>query len=207
MAKYTESVCRLCRREGEKLFLKGSRCYSSKCGVARRTYAPGQHGQSGMRKKTSEYGMQLREKQKTKRFYGVLEAQFHKTYLTAEKMAGKTGDNLLSLLERRFDNVVYRMGLADSRPQARQLVLHGHFTVNGKKANIPSMFMNAGDEIAVRESSRSSEKFKNVEGARAIPKWLSFDAENLKGTITALPAREDVDLEVQERLIVELYSR
>lgn len=207
MAKYTDSVCRLCRREGEKLFLKGSRCYSSKCAVARRTYAPGQHGQTGMRKKTSEYGLQLREKQKTKRFYGILEAQFHKTYITATKMSGKTGDNLLSLLERRFDNVVYRMGFADSRPQARQLVLHGHFTLNGKKANIPSMFMKAGDEIAVRESSRSSEKFKNIEAARSTPKWLSFDAANLKGTITALPAREDVDLEVQERLIVELYSR
>lgn len=207
MAKYTDSVCRLCRREGEKLFLKGSRCYGSKCAVARRTYAPGQHGQGGMRKKTSEYGLQLREKQKAKRFYGVLESQFHKTYLTAEKMPGKTGDNLFILLERRFDNVVYRMGFAESRAQARQLVLHGHFTVNGKKANIPSMFMNTGDVIEVRESSRSSERFKTIEASRNTPKWLTVDANNLKGTVSTLPERDDVDLEVSERLIVELYSR
>ncbi len=207
MAKYTESACRLCRREGEKLFLKGSRCYSSKCAVARRTYAPGQHGQSGMRKKTSEYGLQLREKQKAKRFYGLMEAQFHKTYLEAERMPGKTGDNFLSLLERRFDNVVYRLGFADSRPQARQLVLHGHFTLNGKKANIPSMFLSAGDEIAVKESSRSLDHFKSREATRSLAKWLSIDENNLVAQVTALPAREDVDLEVQERLIVELYSR
>lgn len=207
MARYTDSSCRQCRREGEKLFLKGSRCYSNKCAVARRTFAPGQHGQGSLRKKTSEYGLQLREKQKAKRFYGLLETQFHKTYLLAEKMPGKTGDNLLILLERRFDNVVYRMGFADSRAQARQLVLHGHFTVNGKKANIPSMHLNAGDEVVVREASRSSEKFKGLEASRSLPKWLTFDQNELKGTIVTLPAREDVDLEVSERLIVELYSR
>ncbi|MDD2213422.1 MAG: 30S ribosomal protein S4 [Oscillospiraceae bacterium] len=207
MARYTESACRLCRREGEKLFLKGGRCYSGKCAVSRRSYAPGQHGQAQMRRKMSEYGIQMREKQKTKRFYGVLEKQFHKTFQTAERMQGKTGENLLSLLERRFDNIVYRMGLAASRSEARQLVLHGHYTVNGKKANIPSMFLNAGDEVAVAEGSRDSAKFKDMEAGRTIPHWLSVNMEQLKGTVVSLPGREDIDLEVKERLIVELYSK
>ncbi|NJP40823.1 30S ribosomal protein S4 [Oscillospiraceae bacterium HV4-5-C5C] len=207
MARYTESACRLCRREGEKLFLKGSRCYSGKCAVSRRSYAPGQHGQAQMRRKMSEYGIQMREKQKTKRFYGVLEKQFHKTFQTAERMQGKTGENLLSLLERRYDNVVYRMGLASSRSEARQLVLHGHYTVNGNKANIPSMFLNAGDEVAVAEGSRDSAKFKDMEAGRTVPHWLNVNMEQLKGTVVSLPGREDIDLEVKERLIVELYSK
>ena len=207
MARYTDSVCRQCRREGQKLFLKGSRCYSNKCAIARRAYVPGMHGQSQMRRKASEYGLQMREKQKTKRFYGVLESQFRKTYDTAERMQGKTGDNLLSLLERRFDNIIYRMGLASSRAQARQLVLHGHFTINGKKANIPSMPLNAGDVIEVRERSRTMAPFSDLTMTRAIPQWLSFDADQYRGSVVALPQREDVDIEVQERLIVELYSR
>ncbi len=207
MARYTESVCRQCRREGQKLFLKGARCYSNKCALGRRAYAPGMHGQAQLRRKSSEYGLQLREKQKTKRFYGVLEGQFRKTYETAERMAGKTGDNLLSLLERRFDNIIYRMGLAQSRPQARQLVLHGHFTINGKKANIPSMYLNAGDVIEVKESSRQLAPFSEHEATRAVPQWLSYNAEQYRGQVMSLPQREDVDLEVQERLIVELYSK
>ncbi len=204
MARYIDASCKLCRREGEKLFLKGQRCYTTKCAIARRSVAPGQHGQS--RKKVSEYGLQLREKQKARRFYGILEKQFRKIYSTADKMKGKTGENLLTLLELRMDNVVYRMGLASSRAEARQLVTHGHFTVNGKKANIPSMFLSAGDILAVNESSRSSVKFKDM-AERTLPKWLSFDYENLKGTITQIPAREEVDLEVKEHLIVELYSK
>ena len=180
MARYTAAVCRLCRREGEKLFLKGQRCYTGKCSIVRRSFAPGQHGQG--RKKISEYGTQLREKQKTKRFYGVLESQFRKTYATAENMKGKTGENLLRLLELRFDNVVYRMGLANSRSEARQLVTHGHFTLNGKKADIPSMTLKAGDEIAVRESSRKSPKFQDLI-RRPVPAWLSFNAETLSGSI------------------------
>ncbi|MDI9469501.1 MAG: 30S ribosomal protein S4 [Bacillota bacterium] len=207
MARYTESVCRLCRREGQKLFLKGSRCYSNKCSIQRRSYAPGMHGQTQVRRRASEYGLQMREKQKTKRFYGVLETQFRKTYETAERMQGKTGDNLLTLLERRFDNIIYRMGLAASRAQARQLVLHGHFTVNDKRADIPSMVLNAGDEIRVRERSRSLEPFSDLTQTRAIPQWLTFDADQYKGSVLALPERGDVDIEVEERLIVELYSR
>jgi len=160
MARYTEAACRLCRREGEKLFLKGQRCYTGKCAIARRSFAPGQHGQG--RKKISEYGSQLREKQKAKRFYGVLEGQFRKTFDSASRMKGKSGENLLQLLELRFDNVVYRMGFAASRAQARQLVTHGHFTVNGKKANIPSMTLKAGDTVAVCESSRKSPKFQDL---------------------------------------------
>ncbi|MGI6333079.1 MAG: 30S ribosomal protein S4 [Saccharofermentanales bacterium] len=204
MARYTEAVCRLCRREGEKLFLKGQRCYTGKCSIVRRSFAPGQHGQG--RKKISEYGTQLREKQKTKRFYGVLESQFRKTYATAENMKGKTGENLLRLLELRFDNVVYRMGLANSRSEARQLVTHGHFTINGKKADIPSMTLKAGDEIAVRESSKKSSKFQDLI-RRPVPAWLSFNAETLSGSIVQIPARTDVDIEVRETLIVELYSK
>ena len=204
MARYTEAVCRLCRREGEKLFLKGQRCYTGKCSIVRRSFAPGQHGQG--RKKISEYGTQLREKQKTKRFYGVLESQFRKTYATAENMKGKTGENLLRLLELRFDNVVYRMGLANSRSEARQLVTHGHFTINGKKADIPSMTLKAGDEIAVRESSKKSSKFQDLI-RRPVPAWLSFNAETLSGSIVQIPARTDVDIEVRDTLIVELYSK
>ncbi|MDD2392498.1 MAG: 30S ribosomal protein S4 [Eubacteriales bacterium] len=204
MARYTDASCKLCRREGEKLFLKGQRCYSNKCAIARRSFAPGQHGQS--RKKVSEYGIQLREKQKTRRFYGVLEKQFRKIYATADKMKGKTGENLLALLELRLDNVVYRMGLASSRAEARQLVNHGHFTVNGKKANIPSMFLVAGDVLEVKESSRASVKFKDM-AERTLPKWLSFDYNNLKGSVVQTPERQDVDLEVKEHLIVELYSK
>ena len=204
MARYTEAVCRLCRREGEKLFLKGQRCYTGKCAIARRSFAPGQHGQG--RKKVSEYGTQLREKQKTKRFYGVLEGQFRKTYESAERMKGKTGENLLKLLELRFDNVVYRLGLGRSRSEARQLVTHGHFTVNGKKADIPSMLLKAGDAIAVCEASRKSPKFQEL-GGRAVPAWLSFNAETLSGSVVQAPARGDVDIEVKETLIVELYSK
>ena len=204
MARYTEASCRLCRREGEKLFLKGQRCYTGKCAIARRSFAPGQHGQG--RKKVSEYGTQLREKQKTKRFYGLLEGQFRLTFERAEHMKGKTGENLLQLLELRMDNVVYRMGFAASRAEARQLVTHGHFILNGKKADIPSMLMKAGDEIAVRESSRKSPKFENV-GSRPIPGWLTFDTEALRGTVVQIPTRADVDLEVKETLIVELYSK
>ena len=204
MARYTEAVCRLCRREGEKLFLKGQRCYTGKCAIARRSFAPGQHGQG--RKKVSEYGTQLREKQKTKRFYGVLEGQFRKTYEHAERMKGKTGENLLKLLELRFDNIVYRLGLGRSRAEARQLVTHGHFTINGKKADIPSMLLKAGDVIAVCEASRKSPKFQEL-GGRAVPAWLSFNAETLSGSLVQAPARGDVDIEVKETLIVELYSK
>ena len=205
MARYTEGTCRLCRREGDKLFLKGERCYSAKCALAKKSAAPGQHGQG--RKKISEYGVQLREKQKTKRFYGVLEKQFRLTYARAERKQGKTGEKLLELLELRFDNVVYRLGLASSRNEARQLVTHGHFTVNGKKANIPSMTLKTGDTIAVKETSRKSPKFETLSNNRPGPAWLSFNEETLTGSIVREPAREDVDLEVKETLIVELYSK
>ncbi len=204
MARYTEAACRLCRREGEKLFLKGQRCYTGKCAIARRSFAPGQHGQG--RKKVSEYGTQLREKQKTKRFYGVLEKQFHNTFEKASRMKGKSGENLLQLLELRLDNIVYRLGLASSRAEARQLVTHGHFTVNGKKVNIPSYITKANDVIAVRESSRKSPKFQDLAN-RSVPAWLSFNADALSGTVVQLPARADVDIEVKETLIVELYSK
>lgn len=205
MARYTDASCRLCRREGDKLFLKGQRCYSSKCAIARRSFAPGQHGQG--RKKVSEYGVQLREKQKTKRFYGLLEKQFHSTFERAERLKGKSGDNLLKLLELRMDNVVYRMGFAASRAEARQLVTHGHFTVNGKKMDIPSVTVKVGDVIAVRESSRKSPKFVNLTNVRPVPAWLTFNNESLTGTLVQIPTREDVDLQVKETLIVELYSK
>lgn len=204
MARYTDASCRLCRREGEKLFLKAQRCYTGKCAIARRSFAPGQHGQG--RKKVSEYGTQLREKQKAKRFYGILEGQFRKTFESAERMKGKTGENLLKLLELRFDNIVYRLGLGRSRAEARQLVTHGHFTINGKKADIPSMFLKAGDAIAVCEASRKSPKFQEL-GGRTVPAWLSFNAETLSGSVVQAPARGDVDIEVKETLIVELYSK
>ncbi|ABW18082.1 30S ribosomal protein S4 [Alkaliphilus oremlandii] len=207
MARYTEAVCRLCRREGMKLYLKGDRCYTDKCAISKRTYAPGQHGQS--RKKLSNYGLQLREKQKAKRFYGVLESQFRKYFEIADKQAGITGENLLRLLETRLDNVAYRLGFGSSRAEARQLVVHGHFTVNGKKVDIPSYLVSAGDTIAVAEKSKSSAKFKALaENAKGnTPNWLTVDVEKLEGKVVALPSREDIDLEIAENLIVELYSK
>ena len=210
MARYTGAVCRLCRREGQKLFLKGDRCYTDKCSIERRGYAPGMHG-NARNKKLSEYGMQLREKQKAKRYYGVLENQFHDYFEMANKKAGMTGENLLSILETRLDNVVYRLGFAMSRAEARQLVLHGHFTVNGKKVNIPSYQVKAGDVIEVRESSRSSAKFAKLTGAEApvvaLPAWLNRETGSLKGVVAKLPERSDIDYEVAEHLIVELYSK
>ncbi len=208
MARYTEAVCKLCRREGQKLFLKGERCYTDKCAISRRAYAPGQHGQG--RKKVSEYGMQLRAKQMTRRFYGVLEGQFHHYYEMATTMPGKAGDNLLILLESRLDNVVYRCGWANSRAEARQLVVHGHFTVNGKKVDIPSYLVKPGEMVAIKDKSRQSDKFKAVleaNSARPVPKWLDVDAANAQAKVDALPTREDIDLEVDETLIVELYSK
>lgn len=206
MARYTGPSCRLCRREGEKLFLKGDRCYSDKCALSRRESAPGQHG--ARRTKLSGYGIQLREKQKVKRYYGLLEKQFRDTYDKAEKMSGITGENLLSLLERRFDNVVYRLGYGSSRKEARQLVSHGHFMINGKKANIPSIRLNVGDVITVIEKSNSSAKFKELaEKAATTPKWLEANAEKLEGKLIALPVREDIDLPIEEHLIIELYSK
>jgi small subunit ribosomal protein S4 len=207
MARYTDSVCRLCRREGAKLFLKGDRCYSSKCAFAKRPVPPGEHGLS--RKKQSEYGMQLREKQKVKRAYGMQEKQFKKYFEMAEKSRGITGEVLLSLLERRLDNTVFRLGLADSRAQARQTVLHGHVTVNGKKVNIASYFVEVGDEIKVKDSSKDIERFKEIrEGdARSVGKWLTFDNANLTGRVVAVPQRDDIDLTIQEHMIVELYSK
>ena len=208
MARYTEAVCKLCRREGQKLFLKGERCYTDKCAITRRAYAPGQHGQG--RKKASEYGMQLRAKQMTRRFYGVLENQFHHYYEMGTKMPGKAGDNLLILLESRLDNVVYRCGWANSRAEARQLVVHGHFTVNGKKVDIPSYLVKPGELISIKDSSRQSDKIKSVietNSSRPVPKWLDVDAANAQAKVAAMPAREDIDLEVDETLIVELYSK
>ncbi|MBQ6947821.1 MAG: 30S ribosomal protein S4 [Clostridia bacterium] len=206
MARYTGSVCRQCRREGTKLFLKGERCYSDKCAITRRSYAPGQHGQS--RKKFSEYGLQLREKQKVKRYYGVLESQFAKYFEMAEKKSGVTGENLLQIVESRLDNVVYRLGFAMSRPEARQLVRHGHFTVNGEKVNIPSYLIKVGDVIAVKEGSLSSDKIKAVLEAnekKAIVKWLEVNGTSAK--VVALAQKEDIDLPIEEHLIVELYSK
>ncbi len=208
MARYTDSVCKLCRREGQKLFLKGERCYSDKCSVGRRSYAPGQHGQD--RKKVSEYGIQLRAKQKARRYYGVLERQFRHYFEIAESKPGITGENLLRLLELRLDNVVYRLGFASSHAQSRQLVRHGHFTINGKKANIPSMRVKVGDVVAVKEGSRTNEFIKSIveaNASRPVPKWLEINREALSGTVAVLPNREDIDLSVEEHLIVELYSK
>ena len=206
MSRYTEANCKLCRREGQKLFLKGDRCYSSKCAIERRNYAPGQHGQA--RKKQSEYGLQLREKQKAKRFYGMQETQFRNLFEKAAKKPGMTGENLLVLLETRLDNVVFRLGFASSRKEARQLVTHGHFTVNGKKADIPSMEVKAGDVIKVKEKSQSSPKFKEVkEMSITVPSWMSVDVEKLEGKVITLPKREDIDTPIAEHLIVELYSK
>ncbi len=207
MARYTGPVCRLCRREGLKLFLKGDRCYTDKCAMNKRAFAPGQHGQS--RKKVTEYGMQLREKQKVRRFYGLSESQMYKYFEMADKMKGVTGDNLFRILESRLDNVVYRMGFASSRAEARQLVTHGHFTLNGNKADIPSLLTSVGDVIEVKGKSRSSEKFKTlVENNNGnTPPWISLDLENLRGTKIAESTREDIDIPVEEHLIVELYSK
>ena len=208
MARYTGSVCRLCRREGCKLFLKGEKCYGPKCTVSVRPTPPGEHGQARQRK-MSEYGLQLREKQKAKRAYGVLENQFHRYFEEADRQKGITGENLLVLLERRLDNVVYRVGFGASRPMARQLVLHGHIRVNGKKVNIASYLVKAGDVITIREKSAESEYFKGLrEGTgKVMPAWLTIDAQNLKVTVEAMPKREDIDLTIQENLIVELYSK
>lgn len=208
MARYRDAVCRLCRREGQKLFLKGDRCYTDKCAIDRRAYPPGQHGQG--RTKASEYGSQLREKQKAKRYYGVLESQFRGYFDAASKRKGKTGENLLSILETRLDNTVYRLGFAMSRAEARQLVLHGHFTVDGRRVNIPSFLVKPGMVVALGETSRSLEKFKGVIEANAFrqpPKWLDYDANALSAKVTALPVREDIDLPIEEQLIVELYSK
>ena len=208
MARYTDAACRICRREGDKLFLKGDRCYSDKCAIARRTYAPGQHGQG--RKKLSEYGQQLREKQKTKRYYGLLENQFYHYYELAEKMPGIAGENLLKLLESRLDNVVYRAGFAMSRPEARQLVNHAHFTVNGKKVNIPSYLCKAGDVIAIKADSMSSDKFKltlEANASRPALNWLSVDRTKGQANVVSLPDRSEIDLVVEENRIVELYSK
>ncbi len=208
MARYTDSVCRLCRREGVKLFLKGEKCFSHKCAVSKRPTPPGQHGRARQRK-MSEYGTQLREKQKARRAYGLTESQFRRTYENATVMKGVTGENLLQLLERRLDNVVYRAGLASSRPAARQLVNHGHFLVNGKKVDIPSYRVDLNDVVTVKTRSREMEHFKVVrEGsARILPKWLSFNADELTASVAALPAREDIDFALQENMIVEFYSR
>ena len=204
MARYTGAVCKLCRREGQKLFLKGERCYSDKCALARRAYAPGQHGQN--RKKVSEYGVQLRAKQKTKRFYGVLEGQFAHYFELATKMNGQAGENLLKLLESRLDNVVYRMGLATSRAEARQMVRHGHFTLNGHKANIPSILLAAGDVIEAKGSDKVK-AMAEINASKPVAKWLEINKETLVGKVIELPSREDIDLDVEEHLIVELYSK
>ena len=208
MSRYKDEQCRVCRREGQKLFLKGSRCYTDKCSIARRNYAPGQHGQR--RKKMSEYGTQLREKQKTKAYYGVQEKQFRKYFEMASVTKGVTGERLLQILESRLDNVVYRLGFGVSRAQARQLVNHGHFEVNGKKVDIPSYLVKAGDVVAVREIRKDNKTIKeNVENnsSRPIPAWLEKDNEKLSGKVIRLASREDIDIPVQEHLIVELYSK
>ena len=206
MARYTGATCRLCRREGMKLFLKGDRCYTDKCAFARRSYAPGQHGAN--KKKLSNYGVQLREKQKAKRIYGVLESQFRAYYEKAENMKGITGENLLKLLELRLDNVVYKLGFGASRNEARQLVTHGHFLVNGKKVDIASYRVSVNDVISVCEKSRGTEKFKTfAENTKALPKWIEGNVENFEGKVVAEPSREDIDVPVNETLIVELYSK
>ena len=208
MSRYKDEQCRICRREGQKLFLKGSRCYSDKCSIARRNYAPGQHGQK--RAKLSEYGTQLREKQKKKAYYGVGERQFRKYFEMASNKKGVTGENLLQILESRLDNVVYRLGFGQSRAQARQFVNHGQFEVNGNKVDIPSYLVKAGDVITVKENKKDNETIKiNVEAnsARPVPEWLKMDAKKLSGKVVRLASREDVDLPIEEHLIVELYSK
>jgi small subunit ribosomal protein S4 len=208
LARYRGSVCRLCRREVQKLFLKGDRCFSDKCAVERRTYPPGQHGQG--RSKVSDYGLQLREKQKVKRMYGLAEKQFKLTYKRAARMKGVTGHNLLLLLETRLDNVVYRLGFASSRNQARQIVRHGHVAINGRRVNIPSAQVKVNDVISIREKSRENALVKEAMEAvarRAIPAWLEMEPKDFAGTVKALPAREELTMPMQEQLIVELYSR
>jgi small subunit ribosomal protein S4 len=208
MARYNDAVCRLCRREGTKLFLKGDRCFTPKCGIERRSYPPGQHGQG--RTRFSDYGVQLREKQKVKRMYGLLERQFAQTMERATAMRGRSGENLLMLLERRLDSVVFRMGFATSRAEARQLVRHGHFLIDGRKATIPSILLKPGSKVTVRERSRQIARIagalETLEG-RSVPRWLETDKDKFEGTVKALPTREDITLPIQEQLIVELYSR
>ena len=208
MARYLGSACRLCRREGTKLFLKGDRCFSEKCAIEKRAYPPGMHGQG--RSRFSDYGVQLREKQKVKRMYGLLEHQFRSTFARAARMKGRSGENLLMLLERRLDNVVFRMGFATSRNEARQLVRHGHFLVNGRKATTPSIQIRAGQVISVREKSKKVERIVSaldtLEG-RSIPQWLEINKETFEGTVKQLPVRDDITMPIQEQLIVELYSR
>ena len=206
MARYTDEQCRICRREGQKLFLKGTRCFTDKCSIARRNYAPGQHGQK--RAKLSEYGTQLREKQKTKSYYGVGEKQFRGYFEMASNKKGVTGENLLQILESRLDNVVYRLGFGTSRAQARQFVNHGQFEVNGQKVDIPSYLVKAGDIITVRENKKDNVTIKaNVENARPVPAWLELNNETLSGKVVRLASREDVDIAIEEHLIVELYSK
>ena len=206
MAKLIGASCRQCRREGCKLFLKGERCTSKKCAFERRQTLPGQHGAA--RKRVTEYGLQLREKQKVKRAYGILEKQFRRYYEEAERMKGITGENMLSLIERRLDNVVYRMGIDASRKECRQIVNHGQITVNGRCVNIPSFIVKPGDIIAIKENKRDLEMFKDLKGMKIImPKWLEFNSEKLEGKILANPSREDIDLNIKEHLIIELYSR
>ena len=210
MARYTESQCRLCRREGEKLYLKGDRCYGEKCSFSKRSYAPGQHGAAAARKKRSEYGLQLREKEKVRRIYGVLEKQFRLYYKAAVRKGGVTGENLLVLLESRLDNVVYRAGLANSRNEARQLVLHGHYTVNGKKVNIPSFLVKKGVVVAVTAKSKKSPKYQAIAelaAVKSLPDWLTLDKDNLVATVVETPTRESIDIPIEEHLIVEFYSR
>ena len=208
MARYTDAACRLCRREGVKLFLKGDRCFSAKCGIEKRAYPPGQHGQG--RTRFSDYGVQLREKQKVKRMYGLLEKQFAQTMKRASRMKGRSGENLLLLLEQRLDNVVFQMGFATSRAEARQLVRHGHFLIDGRKTTIPSFQVKEGLKVVVREKSR---KIARIAGAletlegRSVPQWVEIDKENFEGTVKSMPAREDITMPIQEQLIVELYSR
>ena len=208
MAKYCGSVCRLCRRENQKLFLKGDRCYTDKCAFERRGYPPGQHGQG--RIKFSEYGLQLREKQKIKRIYGLLEGQFRNLFEKADRMKGVTGSNLLSMLERRLDNVAYRSGFANSRTEARHLVRHGHFTVNGRRVDVPSYLMGKGDILEVREKSRGVARIGGALEAvkrREIPQWLELDSASMKARVRDLPARDDITAPMSERLVVELYSK
>ncbi len=209
MARYTGPVCRLCRREDMKLFLKGDRCYTDKCGYERRAYAPGQHGQN-RRRKASDYGEQLREKQKVKRIYGIAERQFRGYYHRANRMKGVTGENLLQLLERRLDNVIYRLGLAADHAEARQLVRHGHFSINGTRVNIPSYLVRANDQITVLERSKKIARLAenmNAVDRRGVPQWLELDKDNFRGKVRSLPAREDMKMEIREQLIVELYSK
>lgn len=212
MARYTDAVCKLCRREGQKLFLKGDRCLSPKCAIERRNFPPGDHGKKAtFRRKVSDYGLQLREKQKARRVYGVMEKQFRRYFKEASRRKGLTGVTLLALLESRLDNVVYRLGFADSRSQARQLVRHGHFDVNGRKTNIPSFLVSPGDQIAVRANSRNKGYFKDraqlLQGGKTVPAWLNLNANDMSGAVLSDPSREDVEIPLNEQLIVEYYSR